>query len=124
MSDWRAVPGYEGSYEVSLAGAVRSVTRQVPYGRHGCTIYQGKMLKLTQIKNGYFTVKLALAGHTRTNYVHELVLRAFVGPRPHTEERGENRHLDGDKSNNKLWNLKYGTITENAADRVRHKAEK
>lgn len=124
MTDWRAVPGYEGSYEVSRDGRVRSVTRQVPYGRHGCTIYQGRELRLTRLKIGYLTVKLALAGHTRTTYVHELVLRAFVGPRPKTDARGEIRHLDGDKTNNHIDNLKYGTIIENAADRVRHRSEK
>jgi hypothetical protein len=53
--------------------------------------------------------------------VHEIVLRAFVGPRPYTEERGEIRHLDGNKTSNSLWNLAYGTITENAADRIRHR---
>lgn len=121
MTEWRAVPGYEGSYEVSDEGNVRSITRQVPYGRNGSTLYKGRMLKLTLMKNGYLSVKLSLAGNTRTTYVHELVLRAFVGPRPYTAERGEIRHLDGVKTNNQLNNLKYGTINENAADRVRHR---
>lgn len=124
MENWRAVVGYEGGYEVSDLGNVRSITRQVPYGRSGCTIYKGRDLKLTKLKNGYLAVKLALAGRTRTTYVHELVLKAFVGPRPHTEERGEIRHLDGNKTNNNLGNLKYGTVRENVADRMRHKLEK
>lgn len=121
MSEWRAVPGYEGSYEVSDEGEVRSVTRQVPYGRSGCTLYKGRILKSTKLRNGYLSVKLAIAGNTKTTYVHELVLRAFVGPRPYTEARGEIRHLDGDKTNNRIANLKYGTIVENAADRIRHR---
>lgn len=124
MSDWLSVFGYEGSYEVSRDGRVRSVTRQVPYGRHGRAVYQGRELRLTRIKNGYLTVKLALAGRTRTTYVHELVLRAFAGPRPQTDARGEIRHLDGNKLNNHIGNLKYGTIFENAADRVRHRNAK
>ena len=124
VPEWLVVPGYEGSYEVSRHGEVRSITRQVPYGRHGCTVYKGRTLKLTKLRNGYLTVKLALAGHTRTTYVHELVLRAYKGPRPFTEERGEIRHLNGDKTDNSLWNLAYGTVTENAADRIRHRNSK
>ena len=121
MDIWRAVPGYEGAYEVSDLGDVRSVTRQVPYGRYPGMTYKGRLLKKFMNKNGYLAVKLSFAGFTRTTYVHELVLRAFVGPRPQTEKRGEIRHLDGNKTNNNLSNLKYGTITENAADRIRHR---
>ncbi|WP_353209782.1 NUMOD4 domain-containing protein [Sphingorhabdus sp.] len=122
METWRDVSGYEGAYEVSDLGNVRSVTRWVSYGRHKGMTYKGRPLKLTQIKNGYLTIKFAFAGRTRTTYVHETVLKAFEGPRPHTEARGEIRHLDGVKTNNALSNLNYGTINENAADRVRHKA--
>jgi hypothetical protein len=121
MEEWRAVPGYEGSYEASNYGNVRSITRQVPYGRHPGMIYKGRPLKKFMNKNGYFAVKLAFAGATRTTYVHEVVLKAFVGTRPVTSERGEIRHLDGDKTNNRIENLMYGTITENAADRIRHR---
>jgi len=122
VETWRAIVGYEGAYEVSDLGNVRSLTRWVPYGRHKGMTYKGRPLRLTLIKNGYLTVKLAFAGLTRTTYVHEIVLKAFEGPRPYTEARGEIRHLDGVKTNNVLSNLKYGTINENAADRVRHKA--
>ena len=119
--EWRPVVGYEGFYEVSSDGQVRSVTRQVPYGRHGNTIYKGRLIKKFFSKNGYDCVKLAFRGNTKTTYIHELVLKAFVGPRPITVERGEIRHLDGDKKNNCLSNLRYGTILENAADRKLHR---
>ena len=118
--EWNPVPGYEGFYEVSDLGAVRSVTRQVPYGRHGHTLYKGRVLKQFNSKNGYACVKLSLCGALRTTYVHELVLRAFVGPRPIIQSKGEIRHLDGQKTNNTLPNLVYGTVVENAADRVKH----
>lgn len=121
MQEWRAVRGYEGSYEVSDQGDVRSITRRVPYGRHPGMTYKGRTLKKFMNKNGYFAVKLAFAGATRTTYVHEIVLKAFVGERPLTDERGEIRHLDGNKTNNSLGNLRYGTISENAQDRIRHR---
>jgi hypothetical protein len=86
--------------------------------------YKGRTLKSFMNKNGYLAVKLAFAGATRTTYIHELVLKAFVGARPVTQERGEIRHLDGDKTNNTLENLRYGTIRENVEDRVRHRNAK
>jgi hypothetical protein len=120
MELWTSIPGYEGFYEVSNCGNVRSLTRFVPYGRHRGMTYKGKDLRLF-VSGSYLSVKLAKAGVTRTVYVHELVLLAFVGPRPPMEERCEIRHLDGDKTNNNLSNLKYGTVKENAADRKLHK---
>jgi len=116
---WASVPGYEGFYEVSNQGDVRSLTRSVNYGRHDRVTYQGRELK--QFVSGrYLSVKLAKAGVTKTMYVHELVLRAFEGERPKLSERCEIRHLDGDKLNNRLSNLKYGTVSENFADRKLH----
>jgi hypothetical protein len=118
---WASVPGYEGFYEVSNYGDVRSLTRSVSYGRHGRVTYQGRDIK--QFVSGkYLSVKLAKAGITKTVYVHELVLLAFEGSRPQLLERCEIRHLDGDRFNNNLSNLKYGTAKENADDRKRHRA--
>jgi hypothetical protein len=118
---WASVPGYDGFYEVSNFGDVRSLTRSVTYGRHGHVTYQGREIR--QFVSGkYLSVKLSKAGVTKTTYVHELVLLAFEGTRPSMQERCEIRHLDGDKFNNCLDNLKYGTAKENAADRKRHLA--
>jgi hypothetical protein len=65
--------------------------------------------------NGYPHV--SLGGVKKRRYLHNLVLEAFVGPRP----KGQvTRHLDGDKTNNTLSNLQYGTVSENMADRVMH----
>jgi NUMOD4 motif/HNH endonuclease len=120
MEKWAVIPGFEGFYEVSDRGNVRSLYREVKYGRHGKTIYKGRELKQFTSKHGYFCVKLSTFKGTKTYYVHHLVLSAFVGERPVTKERGEIRHLDGNKRNNNLINICYGTISENAADRARH----
>jgi len=120
MELWTAIPGYEGFYEVSSHGNVRSLTRCVPYGRHKNMTYMGRDIK--QFVSGkYLSVKLARAGVTKTAYVHELVLLAFEGPRPDLGARCEIRHLDGRKDNNRLDNLKYGTVRDNFADRKLHK---
>ena len=120
MELWTSILGYVGFYEVSSYGNVRSLTRFVPYGRHKGMTYTGRDLKLF-VSGSYLSVKLARAGVTKTVYVHELVLLAFVGPRPIIEDRSEIRHLDGDKFNNQASNLVYGTVKENAADRKLHK---
>lgn len=119
MELWTSVDGYEGFYEVSNYGNVRSLTRAVPYGRHKGMTYTGRDLKLF-VTNNYLSVKLARAGITKTFYVHELVMMAFDGPRPEIDERCEIRHLDGNKFNNNFSNLAYGTVKENAADRKLH----
>jgi hypothetical protein len=124
MEKWAVIPGYEGFYEVSNYGNVRSLYREVKYGKHGKTIYKGRELKQFVSKNGYFCVKLSNLKGSKTSYVHHLVLRAFIGERPVTEQRGEIRHLDGDKTNNNITNICYGTINENAADRMRHARNK
>jgi hypothetical protein len=119
MELWTSIAGYEGFYEVSNYGNVRSLTRAVPYGRHKGMTYTGRDLKLF-VTNNYLSVKLARAGITKTFYAHELVMMAFDGPRPEIDERCEIRHLDGNKLNNNFSNLAYGTVKENAADRKLH----
>jgi len=56
-------------------------------------------------------------GSLRRRYMHRLVLEAFVGPAPDGHEA---RHLNGDRLDNRLVNLKWGTPHENAADKLRH----
>lgn len=123
---WKAVPGYEGEYEVSTLGRVRSVARVISMqnGTHRCCA--GKVL--THTMNGpsyYHKVSLSKSlrgkrvGRTgqKQHYVHVLVLTAFVGPQPAGLVA---RHLDGNIDNNTLKNLRYGTPKQNGQDKVRH----
>ena len=66
---------------------------------------------------GYPTVNLSDGVGKRRWYVHRLVLEAFVGPRP---EGMACRHLDGDRANNRVENLAWGTYSENERDKLRH----
>lgn len=120
--NWIPVVGFEGFYEVSDLGGVRSVTREVTQlGPHGETVVRrinSRPLKPTPVDNGYSRVTLkaaALGIKLRYCYVHRLVLEAFVGPCP---EGQQVRHFpDGTRSNNRLSNLSWGTPKENQADR-------
>lgn len=103
---WLPIPGYEGHYEVSDQGQVRSRK----YGR--C-----RVLHVYPDTGGYPHLGLHLDGVKLAWCVHRLVMLAFVGPRP---SHLEIRHLDGDVGNARLDNLTYGTKSENAQDTLRH----
>lgn len=111
MVRWVCVPGYEGLYEVSDEGNVRSLRRATTSGR---------ILKLIRSR-GYCFVTLSRNGHERSQAVHVLVLAAFIGPRP---DGMDIRHLDGNGENNRLDNLAYGTRSENMQDALRHRTHK
>lgn len=113
---WKDIPGYEGLYQVSDLGRVRSLSRLVFYGRHNQIARKGTVLKLTPDK-GYTRVKLSKEGKAVCWYGHRLVLLAFIGPRP---ARQQTRHLNGKRHDNRLKNLCYGTSKENHADMIRH----
>lgn len=97
---WVYVPGAE-KYFVSTEGRVK---------RSDCAT-----TKLTVGANGYDVVSLKLAGNWTQRTVHSLVLESFVGPRPSGQEA---RHLNGNRADNRLENLSWGTAQANANDRV------
>lgn len=114
---WLPVVGWEGLYEVSNFGRVRSIDRVVK-GRHGPTRYKGRVLRPGRNKTApYFMVQLAETGRKRKKhcYVHDLVLAAFVGPKPAGMEVCHGRNGQQDNS---LDNLRYDTRSANAQDRL------
>jgi hypothetical protein len=113
---WRPVPGYEGSYEVSDHGRVRSLDRQVPHAKYGTMRVRGALLQPFDA-HGRAGVTLHRGGKRRETLVHSLMLEAFVGPRPPGHEAC---HGDGDKGNNRLANLRWDTTSANVLDQVRH----
>ncbi|AGS82245.1 HNH endonuclease [Mycobacterium phage Bobi] len=113
---WLPVPGYEGHYEVSDLGRVRSLTRPVSNGRGGLRRVTGRVFARKLNRYGYPCVCLRKNGLRKDFTVHCLVLAAFVGPRPKGMVA---RHLNADRSDARLSNLCYGTHSENNYDRVR-----
>ena len=110
---WRPVVGYEGSYEVSDLGNVRSLDRLDSRGRRR----RGKVRPLAVSPRGRLLVGLCRDGIRATAQVHHLVLEAFVGPRP---DGLEACHWNDDPSDNRLTNLRWDTRSANAADSVRN----
>lgn len=114
---WRDVLGWEGFYQVSNHGRVKSLDRIVPSKRHGTSYtVRGQIMGLE--RNGaYQHVTLSRSGRYKTVLVHRMVLEAFVGPCP---EGMEGCHNDGVGTNNCLDNLRWGTPKENQQDRFLH----
>lgn len=115
---WRDIPGYEGCYQVSNLGQVKSLPRVTTRGeRSGKLISQrigGRVLKPSVNTRGYLSVVLRVDGKSITHEVHTLVALAFLGPRPGAGVQV--RHLDGERLNCKAENLCYGSRSENQLD--------
>ena len=115
--EWRPVVGYEGLYEVSNIGRVRSVTRKVLQRNNRIKVMKGKLLTIhnrSKKKNTYKAVRLSKE-NVMTNFnVHTLVAEAFLGPRPK-----DCLVLHGPLGRwvNTVNNLRYGSAIENAEDR-------
>lgn len=120
METWKAVPGFEGLYEVSDLGRVRSLDRTIEtdcrWGGRITRRYRGQILKETKI-DGYAHLTLYSPSGDRTAEVHVLVAAAFLGPRPAGQEVC---HNGGYGLNNALRNLRYDTIRNNHADKKQH----
>lgn len=112
---WRSIEGWEGLYEVSDHGDVRSLDRLV-MTRRGGRVFRGKVLKQHRVEGGYFHVALSDGKGLSVN-THVLVAAAFVGPCP---DGMEVCHKDGTRTNNYYKNLRYGTRKSNAEDRKLH----
>jgi NUMOD4 motif/HNH endonuclease len=119
--EWRSVVGYEGFYEVSDQGRIRSVERVVQVTNHkeGQTQkrLRAKILNPTANNGGHLYVSLCKQGRQERWFVHHLVLTAFVGPCP-PDKQG--LHWTDVPSDNRLPNLRWGTYSENAYDKVRN----
>lgn len=111
--EWRPVVGYDGFYEVSDAGRVRSLPRRGYGGRPE----GGKMMRLSRKSIGYSQVRLSGIGSAKSALVHRLVLEAFIGPCPAGKLAC---HNDGDGFNNRLDNLRWDTQQSNQLDRRKH----
>lgn len=109
---WKPVPKYEGSYEVSNLGRVRSLDR---INHRGWSL-KGKMLKPGDMGR-YYQHSLTKDGKAVKYLTHRLVLEAFVGP-PGKNEQG--CHNDGNSKNNHLSNLRWDTSSANNRDKVAH----
>lgn len=108
---WLPVVGYEGAYEVSDLGRVRSLTRAISRGGR-TSIIQGRVKTPKITKKGYAHVHLFRNDVRKCVTVHRIVAEAFI---PNAEQKPEINHQDNDRRNNAATNLKWCTRLENQA---------
>lgn len=111
---WKDVVGYEGLYQVSNLGRVKSLdrytVRRYKGGKTHEQLYKGILLKNIIDSDGYFIVSLRKNKTAKLKKVHRLVCEAFIS---NPENKPQVNHIDGNKQNNKLDNLEYCNASEN-----------
>lgn len=138
MEIWKSIKGFEGYYEVSNLGRIRSLDRTVIHSKNGTFLYKGKDISLNKISSGYSQVSLTKENKVNRFMVHRLVAENFLEVPNDTNikciegediseylsgnRRIEVNHIDENKSNNsvenlewctRLYNLKYGSRPDN-----------
>lgn len=105
---WKPISGFEGLYEVSNFGRVRSLTRFATNGR----LFEGQLLNTADNGTGYRVVNLHKDGKQKMILVHRLVAQAFI-KNENPEKKHQINHIDGDKTNNAVSNLEWCSWKEN-----------
>lgn len=112
MEEWRDIRGYEGLYQISHRGVVRSLV-------------SNRLMKPYQNNNGYLKVDLYKSGKREHRYIHRLVAEAYI---QNVGNKNEINHKDEDKTNNcvenleycdRTYNMNYGTVRQRSAEKIR-----
>ena len=106
MEEWKDIQGYEGRYQISNLGRIKSLNRKDRLGRN----VDGKILKQHTDTNGYKSVMLSKNNDKKRHRIHRLVAKMFIDNPLNLEEVN---HIDGDKSNNSKDNLEWVNRKEN-----------
>lgn len=112
---WKPIEGYEGLYEVSNFGRIKSLRRDVAIpnqrlGTVGYRTYPERIKPCVKNRYGYYQVTLSKEAKSRTFRVHRLVALAFI---PNPDNKPYINHIDGNKKNNRIENLEWCTASEN-----------
>ena len=103
---WKDIKDFEGMYQVSNLGRVRSIDRFDSMGR----LHKGDIKAISDNGKGYKVVRMYKDNKSKFGYIHRLVATAFI---ENPDNKPEVHHIDSDRSNNKLENLQWVTSKEN-----------
>lgn len=118
---WKDIPGWEGFYQVSDDGQIRSLDRTIIRNKVGMRI-RGKLLSTSSDSRGYLSVGLYRSNRCYNYLVHRLVLLTF-DPVPNSDNLQCN-HKNGDKQDNRLCNLEWATPKQNQQHAIAFKLRK
>ena len=110
IEEWRPIEGYEGLYEVSNTGQVRSFDRYVKYSNGRIHLHKGKVLSPIKDKDGYLQVNLCYNGKIHQIKIHRLVAQAFLS---NPDNLLYVNHKDEVKTNNSVDNLEWCDVKYN-----------
>lgn len=111
MEIWKSIQDYEGIYECSSLGRIRSLDRYVLDSKRQIYFFvKGCELKPRKNKNGYLQVSLNKKGKRKMAYVHRIIAETFLEK---IKDKNTINHIDGDKNNNCVDNLEWCTYSEN-----------
>lgn len=110
MEIWKDIKGYEGMYQVSNLGRVKSLERMMKNRK--CE----EIIKVPSITNkGYYRLPLCKYGKTKYFHIHRLVAETFI---PNIENKPTVDHIDRNKLNNNVSNLRWATYKEQNTNRI------
>jgi len=107
---WKDVVNYEGLYQVSNLGRVKSCGKYVKHSKGGERLLKEKIRSLASDKNGYVVVDLYKNGKGKIYKVHRLVASSFIN---NEENKPQVNHINGVKNDNSEINLEWSTNSEN-----------
>lgn len=122
MEEWRDIKGYEGIYQISNLGNIKSLDRYVEYSDRPKVFTKEKIRKPVIAKTGYYMVILRKHSQCDARYIHRLVAEAFI---PNPNNLPQVNHKDENKLNNNVsnlewctekYNVNYGTCRERSAN--------
>lgn len=116
---WKPILGFEGMYEISNLGHVKSLARMVPTGnKGGFRKIEGRILPQRINRSGYYTVNLNKHSITKCKFVHRLIAEAFI---PNPENKPFIDHINTVRTDNRIENIKWATAKENSNNELTKK---
>lgn len=108
---WKDIIDFEGCYQISSLGRIRSLDRFVTCRNGGVKLFKGKIKNVSENRRRYKSICLSKNSKTKNFDIHRLLAIHFI---PNPGNKKEVNHIDGNRMNNDLSNLEWSTPSENA----------